>query len=313
MYNRLSEGDKPVKTWIAVLALCSLAGVVAADDLEDSYTKLKAAVANKDPDAVKSAAADTLKLAKAAQTATKPTEAEEVDNWKQRIEYGKEVEGYTEYALASVAAQPGVDPAKTIDLVDTLLGQNPKSNYLDLCVAAYATALNKNGGSAKMMAGMTKVVTGRPDNTIALLALVEGSSASPDRALNYANKLIAAMKAKAKPEGTSEGDWEKQKTAALATGYFTAGYVYLQKQAWVDCDKDMKAAAPLLSGDPARLGTAYYALGVCNFQFGKMTNDRTKMQAGVKYTEQSSGIKSPVQDNAFKNVAAMKKELAGGR
>ena len=302
-----------MKTWIAVLALCSLTGLVMADDLEDSYTKLKDAVAKKDPDAVKSSAAETLKLAKAAETATKPTEADEVDNWKQRVEYGKEVEGYTEYALAFVAGQPGVDGAKTIDLVDTLLAQNPKSSYLDLCVAAYATALNKAGGSAKMMAGMTKVVAGRPDNTIALLALVEGSSASPDRALSYANKLIAAMKAKAKPEGTSEGDWEKQKTAALATGYFTAGYVYLQKQAWLDCDKNMKAAVPLLAGDPARLGTAYYGLGVCNFQFGKMTNDRTKMKAGEQYTEQSAAIKSPVQDNAYKNVAAMKKELAGGR
>lgn len=302
-----------MKTWIAVLALCSLTGLVMADDLEDSYTKLKDAVAKKDPDAVKSSAAETLKLAKAAETATKPTEADEVDNWKQRVEYGKEVEGYTEYALAFVAGQPGVDGAKTIDLVDTLLAQNPKSSYLDLCVAAYATALNKAGGSAKMMAGMTKVVAGRPDNTIALLALVEGSSASPDRALSYANKLIAAMKAKAKPEGTSESDWEKQKTAALATGYFTAGYVYLQKQAWLDCDKNMKAAVPLLAGDPARLGTAYYGLGVCNFQFGKMTNDRTKMKAGEQYTEQSAAIKSPVQDNAYKNVAAMKKELAGGR
>jgi hypothetical protein len=302
-----------VKIWIAVLALCSLTGIVSADDLEDSYTKLKEAVAKKDPDAVKSAAAETLKLAKASETATKPTEADEVDNWKQRVEYGKEVEGYTEYALASVAAQPGVDAAKTIDLVDTLIAQNPKSNYFDLCVAAYATALNKNGGTAKMMAGMTKVVAGRPDNTVALLALVEASSASPDRALGYANKLIGAMKAKAKPEGTSEGDWERQKSAALATGYFTAGYVYLQKQAWVDCDKNMKAATPLLAGDPARLGTAYYALGVCNFQFGKMTNDRTKMKAGEQYTEQSAAIKSPVQDNAYKNVAAMKKELSGGR
>lgn len=302
-----------MKIWIAVLALGLLTGLVMADDLEDSYTKLKAAVAKKDPDAVKSAAPETLKLARAAETAAKPAEADEVDNWKQRVEYGKEVEGYTEYALAFAASQPGVDAAKTVDLVDTLLAQNPKSKYMDLCTAAYAEALNKTGGSAKMIAGLTKVVAARPDNVIALQALVDGSGSSPDRALSYANKLIAAMRAKAKPEGVSEADWEKQKTSALAIGYFTAGYVYLQKQAWVDCDKDMKAALPLLAGDPARLGTAYYGLGVCNFQFGKMTNDRTKMQAGEKYTEQSAAIKSPVQNNAYRNIAAMKKELSGGR
>ena len=302
-----------MKILIAAIALCSLTGLVAADDLEDSYTKLKDAVAKKDPDTVKASAAETLKLAQALVTATKPTDADEVKDWQQRVDYGKEVSTYTEYALAFVAAQPGVDAAKTVDMVDTLIAQNPKSNYLDLCVAAYAAALNKTGGSAKMLAGMTKVVTGRPDNTIALQALVEGSGSSPDRALSYANKLIAAIKAKTKPEGVAEADWEKQKNAALATGYFTAGYVYLQKQAWVDCDKNMKAALPLLAGDQARLGTAYYGLGACNFQFGKMTNDRTKMQAGEKYTEQSAAIKSPVQDQAYRNVALMKQALAGGK
>jgi hypothetical protein len=120
-----------VKLSILTLALCSLAGFAVADDLQDSYTKLKEAVEKKDPAATKAAAADTLKLAKAAQTAAKPTEADEVEHWKQMQDYGKEVEGYTEYALGFVAAQAGVDPAKTIDLVDTLIAQNPKSKYID--------------------------------------------------------------------------------------------------------------------------------------------------------------------------------------
>ncbi len=301
-----------MKIWIAVLALGSLTGIVAADDLEDSYTKLKDAVAKKDPDAVKSAGAATLKLAKAAETTAKPTEAEEVDNWKQRIEYGKEVEGYTEYALAFVAAQPGLDAAKTIDLVDTLLAQNPKSKYLDDATGAYLVALGKSEGTAKQkqaaqMAGMAKIVKGRPDNTVALEALVEGGSSQ------YAGRLIASVKTKAKPEGLSEADWEKQKNSALATGYYYSGFTAGQKQAWVDCDKDLKAALPLLANDQSRLGAAYFELGVCNFQFGKMTNDRTKMQAGEKYSEQSAAIKSAVQDQAFRNVALMKQALAGGR
>lgn len=296
-----------MKLSILALAFCSLAGFAMADDLQDSYTKLKEAVEKKDPVATKVAAAETLKLAKAAQTAAKPTDADEVEHWKQMQDYGKEVEGYTEYALGFVAAQQGVDPAKTIDLVDTLIAQNPKSKYIDdLSVNAYLVALGKNGKPAQM-AGMTKIIKGKPDNTIALLALVEGGQSQ------YAERLVTTMKAKAKPEGMAEADWEKQKNAALATGYFTAGYVALQKQVWVDCDRNMKAAAPLLAGDANRQGIAYYGLGVCNFNLGKMTSDRTKMQAGVKYVEQSAGIKSSVQANAVHDLAIMKQTVGTGK
>jgi len=300
-----------VKLWIAVVAFASIAGVAAADELEDSYTKLKDAVARKDAAAVKTAAAETLKLARAAENAAKPAEADQQEHWKQSVEYGKEVESYTEYALAATA-QAGVEPAKTADLIDTLIAQNAKSKYLDdAAVTAYWSALSKPGDAAKLTAGMTKILGGHPDQTVALLVMVQASASSPDRALNYANKLIAAEKTKAKPEGVSEADFDKARNAALSTGYFTAGYVYLQKQAWVDCDRDMKAAVPLLTGDSERLGTAYFALGVCNFSLGKMTNDRTKMQAGEKYSEQSAAIKSRVQNQAYNNVASMKQALGG--
>jgi hypothetical protein len=301
-----------VRFYITAFALFSLTGLVMGADLEESYTKLKDAVAKKDADATKSAAAETLKLAKAAQTAAKPTEAEEVEHWKQTIDYAKDVESYTEYALGFVASQPGLDPAKAVDMIDTLIAQNPKSKFIDdIAVNSYLVALGKAGGAAKQQAGMAKVIVGRPDNTVALQALVDMSGSSPDRALSYANRLIAAIKAKSKPEGFSESDWEKQKNSALATGYFNAGYVYLQKQAWVDCDKNLKLAVPLLAGDQARLGIAYYGLGACNFNFGKMTNDRTRMQAGEKYSEQSAAIKSPMQTRAYNDVAAMKQALAG--
>ena len=66
-------------------------------------------------------------------------------------------------------------------------------------------------------------------------------------------------------------------------------------------------------GEPNRLGIAYYGLGVCNFNLGKMTSDKTKMQAGVKYVEQSAGIKSSVQANAAHDLTIMKQAVGGGR
>lgn len=307
MYNFFS-----MKLSIAAFAIFSLAGIVSAapDELDDSYAKLKAAVDKKDPDAVKAAAAETLKGAKALEAAPKPAGAAEAKDWEERVKYGKEIELYTEYALASTAEQAG-DPAKTVELMDVLLADNPKSKYIDeACANAYLVALGKTGGAAKQLAGMAKIAAGHPDNVVALTALVQGyASKSPAQALNYANKLIAAAR-QPRPENIPEAEWEKTKNTALADGYYYAGYIHGQRQEWLDCDKDLTSALPLISGDTSRLGAAYYTLGLCKYQFGKLTNDRSKMQAGEQLVEKSAGMKSPMQDAAYRTSLAMKQELS---
>lgn len=299
-----------MKISIAAAAMFSLAGLLCAapDALDDSYAKLKAAVDQKDADAVKASAADVLKGAKDLQNAPKPADPEEAKNWEERVKYGKEIESYAEYALSSTAEQPGVDPAKAVELCEALLAQNPKSKYIDEGFAnSYLVALGKAGGGSKQVAGMQKIVAGHPDNIVALMVLVEKSSGNGQ--LNYANKLLAAAR-QAKPEAIPEGEWEKTKSAALANGYYYAGYIYGQQRAFLDCDKDMTAAVPLLSGDQNRLGVAYYMLGFCKYSFGKQTNDRTKMQAGQQLVEKSAGIKSAMQNQAYRDNMLMKQELA---
>lgn len=236
-----------------------------------------------------------------------------MSDWQQQVDYGKEVEGYTEYALA-VTAQQSSQPAETVALVDMLLAQNSKSKYVDLCAPAYLTALGKTGGSAKQLEGMAKVAAGRPDNEVALGALAEGyASKSPDRALGYANKLVSSLKTKAKPEGVAEADWQRSKDAGLATGYYIAGMINGSKQSWVDCDRDLRAALPLISGDKARLGGAYFYLGLANYQYGKLIRDRSRMQQGLKYSQESAAIAGPMQASAYRNVNAIQAELNGAR
>ena len=300
-----------MKTSLVLVMSLSLAGLVTAapDELEDSYTKLKDAVTKKDADTVKTAAAETNKLAQALVTAAKPTDAEEAKGWQERVAYGKDVSTYTEYALATTAAQVG-DPAKTIALVDALIAQNPKSKYLDeVCASAYLGALGKSGGSAKQMEGMAKIVVGRPDNIVALNALIEGRPAS---AAQYAGRILAAAK-KPKPEGLPEAEWERAKNAALANGYFYGGLTAAQKQSWKECETDLKAAQPLVANDASKAGSTYFLLGVCNYQLGKLTNDRSKMQVGQQMVEKSAGMKGPYQNEAYRQNVAMKQELAARR
>jgi len=276
------------RTLFSAIAVFALVGFVRADELEDSYAKLKETVAKKDADAVKADAAATNKLAQVLITAHQPSDAAEVENWKQRIEYGKEVAAYSEYALAYVATT--VDGPKTIELVDALIAQNPKSKYIDTCTSQYLAALGK-GGAAKQLDGMKKIVEGRPDNEVALAALAEGlMSKSPDTALRYANNLI------------------RLKGAGAATGYYVAGVINGAKTAWLDCDRDLKAALPLVH-DNYKLGIVYFYLGLAEYQLGKVTLDRTKMQAGLKYSQQSAAIAGPMKDQAYHNVLAIQNEL----
>jgi hypothetical protein len=294
------------RTLFAAIAMCALVGLVRADDLEDSYSKLKDSVAKKDPDAVKADAAATFKLAQAAASAPKPADASEAD-WKANVDRGKEIVEYTENVLAYTATQ--VEGQKTIDLVDALRAENPKSKYLDVCTSAYLAALGKSGNAAKQLEGMTKIAEGRPDNEVALAALAEGlANKSPDRALGYANKLVAVLKTKGKPEGVSEGDWEKTKTAGLTTGYYVSGLIYGGKSAWIDCDSRLKAALPLVH-DNYRLGIVYFYLGLANYQLGKQTMDKPRIQVGLKYSQQSAAIAGPMKDQAYHNVLAIQNEL----
>jgi len=300
-----------VKNWIAALAMAAVAmvsmgGLVSAQDEEKTpLDKLKEAVAKKDPDAIKALAAETLKWAQGMINSPKPAEAGEVKDWEARVESGKEVSVYTEYALATGAEQAG-EPAKTIELVDTLIAQNPKSKYLDdLCANAYLVALGKSGGSAKQLDGMAKIVKGRPDNVTALLALIDTRPS-----LQYANELVAAAK-KPKPEGVAEAEWEKLKNEALGKGYLQLGTINGRNQGWLDCDKYLKMAVPLLQG--SSLGNAYFTLGICDYKFGEITNDRTKKQAGQQYMDKAAAIKGPNQSQAYQQSNAMKQALATGR
>jgi len=276
------------RTLFTAIAVFALVGFVRADELEDSYAKLKDTVAKKDADTVKADAAATNKLAQVLITAPQPSDAAEVENWKQRVGYGKEVAAYSEYAIAYVATT--VEGPKTIELVDALIAQNPKSKYIDTCTQQYLAALGK-GGPAKQLDGMKKIVEGRPDNEVALAALAEGlMSKSPDVALRYANTLI------------------KLKGAGVATGYYVAGVINGAKTAWLDCDRDLKAALPLVH-DNYKLGIVYFYLGLSEYQLGKVTLDRTKMQAGLKYSQQSAAIAGPMKDQAYHNVLAIQNEL----
>jgi len=282
---------------IAVIGLIALSRMAwAAPDLNTDFDALKVAVEGKDAAKVKALAPAVSKGSRA--IITKAEDPADV------IEFAKGADEYSEYAL-SIAAVQASDPQATIDFSDMLLAQNAKSKHVDTVAAAYLAALTKQS-AAKATAGAQKILAGRPENEDALYYAASGANPGA-----YASRLVAVMSKKAKPEGVSDADWAKKKESYLGVGYFYGGAAACARQSWAECDRDLKAAEPLVKGSPQMLGNTYFYLGLANYQLGKLTQDRTKLQAGLKYSQQSAALPGPMQAQANNNVAAMQKELGG--
>ena len=301
-----------MKSWILAIGTLSfcLVGWAAPDGLDDAYQQLKDAQTAKDPDAVKKWATETAKLAKA-EAAGPKIEGYTDEDWPKRVDYAKQVGTLCEYAIATTAAQPGLAPAKVAEMMDALLAINPKSTYIGTATAPYLAALGKLGGVDKQIEGATKILNGSPNEEDALMSLSENlmSKNKPDQAYTYAMRLVTVMKTKAKPEGTSDEDWNRRKSTFLSRGYYTAGVTGCMRQVWKDCDTNLRAAAPMVSGQPAMAGPTYFYLGVANYQISKITTDRTKLQEALKFTQQSAAIAGPMQAQAQQYVNVMQGEL----
>jgi hypothetical protein len=301
-----------VKTAILALGTLSffLVASAKANELDDAYQQLKDAQTAKDPDAVKKWATETAKLAKAESTGPKLDSFSDED-WPKRVDYAKGVGTLSEYALATTAAQAGLAPAKVVELTEALIAVNPKSTYLGIASNAYMGALGKMGGADKQIEGATKIVAGSPNEEYALMTLADNLMAKnrADQAYTYAARLVTVMRSKAKPEGYSDEEWSRVKSTMLSRGYYDAGVTGCMRQIWKDCDTNLRAALPMIGGQPALSGPAYFYLGVANYQISKITTDRTKLQEALKFEQQSAAVSGPMQGQAQQYVTVMQNEL----
>ena len=280
---------------------------VAAADLESTFQSLKDAEAKGDAALVKTLAVETGAMAKAAAAEAAPADADEKQAWTDRVKYAQDVQSYTEYALYAVAVKGPA--ATTVDLMSTLEEQNPKSKYLDQGYGTYLVALTETGASAKIPALVEKGLQNLPENEDLLLVAARNAQAKqPDKALAYANRLVAAANKHTRPENIAAADWDRKHNISLEYGHWIAGVIHGEKQQYLAADKDLRAALPLLKGNDAMMGPALFHLGMANYNLGKMTNSKAKVLEGAKFSEDCAKITGPYTEQAWHNAQIMKTE-----
>ena len=252
----------------ALVAVVLLAGpaVAVADTLEDKYQSLKDAVTSKNAPEIKKLALEVFPLVTEALAAPAPQGEDEKEAWTGGIAHAKGIGQYAEYALFSTAIE---SPAPVlVDLISTLEEESPKSQYLDRAYGPYLVALTQTGAGSKVPAIAEKALAHFPENEDVLLVLADnaGNRKQTDRALNYANRLTAALVKHSKPEGTPTTQWQRKRDAGLGRGYWIAGMIYGERNQCAAADKNLSAALPLIQGDQPMMGPALFYLGMANYR-----------------------------------------------
>src|SRR6202167_1740002 len=275
-------------------------------DMDAAYFALKAAVAKQDIAQAKKWSARTSEAArKAISSAKAPTD----DEGKQQLEYTKQVDEYSEYALYVLALK--AQPKDEVDLVDTLIKQNPKSQYLPEVANSYFAALTKAGEGAKACPAAAKMAVDKNAEAMLFAADCSWRASRAEPVGSYAAKAAEAVNTRAKREGVRDGDWSSQKAALLGTANFYTGVGYTMQMRYGPANKALRAALPAIKGNQQIYAIALFDLGLANYQLGKPLGDKAQMRQGLQFFQQSAEIASPMQDQASKNAKLVLAELGG--
>lgn len=303
-YAKNNQFDKAMAATEKLLA-------IDPEDVELAHGALKAAEASKNPDHVRKWAETVSSAARKVAASKKPEDEDEVEEWKRRVDFSKQVDTYCEYALFATALQTD-DPKKKIELFQALEKVNPQSQYIPQSLGQQFLAYSQAGDRAGAVAIAEKVLATDQTNEDMLLAAAshyyEGKK-DLTKALDYAGKIVTVLATKAAPEGVSAADWENKKNQVLGVAHWMTGVALSNQSKWAPADKSLRAALPLLKGPNAQLlPETLFHLGLANYKLGDAGSDQNRILDAVKFNEQCAAIASPFQAQARKNLAAIRSQ-----
>lgn len=297
-YVKANNSDKVIETGEKILAL-------APACVEASHQVLKAAEAKKDPDLIRKWSDRTSEVALKVINAPKPSEEGEVETWKNRADWAKQVNTYTEYSLYAAALQ-ATEPAKKAELLEALQARNAQSEYLAKAWGPLFLAYRQTGANDKAIALAEKVLATDQSDADMLIVVASDYLArkkEPEKVHAYSAKVVEIVGKQPKPEGVSDADWEKRRVTMLGTARFMSGALYYAQSRWAQADQQLREALPFL-GDQQLKAEALYYLGFANYKL-------EKGQEAADYYRQCATIKSRFQAMAKKNLLGVRSEFRG--
>jgi len=300
-YLKANQLDKALEIGEKLLAL-------DPEDVETAHQNLKASEAKKDPDLVKKWAIQTSEIARKVAVSKKPEDEDEVAEWQRRVDFSKQVDTYTEYSLYATSLALA-DPAKKLDLMDTLAQRNAKSQYVGQLENHRFVSYLQLKDFAKAVSVVDQAVAANTANEDMLLVATDYyfNQKNADKTLDYSAKLVAMMGAKPAPQGVSAEEWEKKKRRSIGAGLFLQGMTLNGQGKFAQGDKVFREVLPLMDDEQYKAATLFQ-LGLANYRLGdiKKAPDTPRILDALRFFQQCAAIKSPNQGPAQKNIAAIK-------
>jgi tetratricopeptide (TPR) repeat protein len=297
-YVKANDGAKAV-------AVGNKLAAIPPECVEDAQQTLKAAELTKDPDLVLKWSAKTAELAQKVVASPQPAEADEVENWKARVDYARQVNTYTEYSLYAMALQTA-DPKKQVALLEALQQRNAKSEYFAKAAGTLFVAYQKSGANDKAVALAQQIAAAGNPSEDMLLVLTDDAAKKKDgdKVHAYSAKLIEVMSSKPKPEGVADADWAKRKNTFVGLAYSMSGQQYLSDGKLPQADTELRKSLPLVEGNVAVKTEVLFYLGVANYKM-------EKVQEAYTFFKACAAVSSPFQATATKNLNAIKAQFHG--
>lgn len=271
---------------------------------------LKAAESKKDPALIMKWAAATSVLARKIAEEPKPTDEADAATWKADVEYAKQVDAYSDYALYRAAVEAS-DPKLTITMLEALRQQSPKSEYVAKSADPLFMAYRQAGAKDQALALAESTLAVEQTNTDMLLLVADNymqNNKEPEKVHAYTAKMVEIMAQKPKPEGVSDADWTARKDTITGLAHYMSGKLYYNENNFEKADEELRAALPLplVQSSAEMKPEVLFLLGFANFKL-------KKLQDAAGFFKDCAAIKSPYQANAAKNLEAVRVQSRGAK
>ena len=281
---------------------------VDPSDVDAAHNSLKAAEESKDPGLIHKYAKLAWDTSEVALKGKKPDAVDKTD-WDKQLDFCRSLKSYAEYSVFAMA--PKDDKEKRAEVLKWVEEINPKSAYLKDATQAAATTtfIASAAASADTVKSAQQTITTDPGNVDALAALAEHANKAGDfgHVLQYTAKLIEVLSGP-KPQDLSDSEWKIRRERYLVSALWLNGVNNSLRGNYVQADRSLRAVLPYIRSNTQLLSAGLYHLGYVNYQLAEK-GEPNRVFEGLKYFQECTQVKGNYQEQAHKNIAAIKSEF----
>jgi hypothetical protein len=234
----------------------------------------------------------------------KPSDHAAIKTMTDMVDYARQVDTYTEYALYRALLEIP-DPKTKIELGEALRQRNPKSEYASKIAGPLFLAYRQAGANDKAIELAEQVLAVEQTNEDMLIVVADHylqTKKEPDKVHAYCARTVELVDAKPGPEGVSEADWKKRNNALKGVAYYINGKLYFNQNRFGPADKELRGALPLV--DPSLKAEVLFMLGMANYKM-------EKAQEAANFFKACSALSGPYQARALQNIKAIRTQYRG--